>query len=209
LVPIRAGASLVSVVQPKIPRLNAKKRNAIGFIRNCSFHGKLSKNIVTEIAPWTGNQTFSICQVKPQIRKPKVRKGRTGFVVVRESLAYSICLPPSAADVLQKTNLDFREFPHGVSYFSADAIFNSASSARIHAALPIITSRERRPGAAFTQISASISVLNNLVWRTRAGPISSPMNCRVADRLTRFFPGATIFLLRIETTRRILHVDST
>jgi hypothetical protein len=48
LVPIRAGASLVSVVQPKIPRPNAKKRNAIAFIRNCSFHEKLSKNIVTK-----------------------------------------------------------------------------------------------------------------------------------------------------------------
>lgn len=94
-------------------------------------------------------------------------------------------------------------------YFSAETIFNSASSARIHAALPIITSRERRPGAAFTQISASTSVLNNLVWRTRAGPISSPISCRVADRLTRFFPSSTIFLLRIETTRRILRVHST
>lgn len=89
MVPIRAGASIVSVVQPKIPRLNAKKRNAIGFMRNCSFHGKLSKYSHKEIAPWTGKQAFSICQVKPQIRKPKVRNGRTGFVVVRESLAYS------------------------------------------------------------------------------------------------------------------------
>lgn len=89
-------------------------------------------------------------------------------------------------------------------YFSADTIFNSASSARIHAALPIITNRERRPGAAFTQISASSSVLNNLVWRTRADLISSPINCRRTDRLTSFFPAsARFFLLRIDTNRSL------
>jgi len=83
-------------------------------------------------------------------------------------------------------------------YFSADTIFNSASSARIHAALPIVTNRERRPGAPFTQTSASRSVLNNLVCRTRADPTSSPINCRRTDRLTSFFPAsARFFLLRI------------
>jgi len=59
--------------------------------------------------------------------------------------------------------------------------------ARIHAALPMVTSRERLPGAGFTHISASSSVLNNLAGRTRAGPISSPINCRRAAGFARFF----------------------
>jgi hypothetical protein len=102
----------------------------------------------------------------------------------------------SQNDTLGKTQSPNPESFERHFYFSADAIFNSASSARVHATLPIITSRERRPGAAFTHISASSSVLNNLVWRTRADPISSPISCRRPDRLMRFFPGSTSFFLR-------------
>lgn len=63
LVPIRAGASLVSVVQPKNPRLSAKMSNAFGFIRNRSFPGKLFSNTASQvIAVRLRKKSFSICQ---------------------------------------------------------------------------------------------------------------------------------------------------